>query len=81
MTFSIVQMYLTIQYIVSCILFQNNIINHPCSPVFTVSKCNLYVYNHSDILIRTYIVLLGPIMLVAVEKAIYEATSVKQSYY
>ena len=48
--------------------------------MFTVSACNLYVYNHSDILIHTYIVLLAPLTLVAVEKAIYEATSVKKSY-
>jgi len=68
MTFSIVQMYLIIQYIVSCILFQNNIINHQCSSVFTVSTCNLYFYDHSDILMA-YIVLLVPLMLVVVDKA------------
>ena len=45
-------------------------------------KYNLYVYNYSDSYIYIYstVVLLAPLMLVMVEKAIYEATSVKQSY-
>ena len=48
-------------YIVLCILFQNSVI------VFTMNT--IYISTYSTV------VLLAPLMLVVVEKAIYETTS------
>ena len=75
MTFSIIQIYLIVQYIVSCILFQDNIINHRCSPVFTVNT--IYVSTTTVIYLYSTVVLLAHLIVVVVEKAIYEAKGVK----
>ena len=46
--------------------------------MFTVNK--IYMSTTTVIYLYSTVVLLAPLMLVVIEKAIYEATSVKQSY-
>ena len=73
MTFSIVQMYFIIQYTVSEWHYKLSVFSSVYYKYmqFLSLQPQWYIYT---------VALLSPLMLVVVEKAIYEATSVKQSY-